>query len=148
MKNQGLTVKEVAAKTGLSVHTLRYYEQIGIIHPVERAGNQHRIYSPKDLEWIAFLVRLRSTGMPVKEMALYAQMVREGDATITARRELMEKHRETIRSQIQELETHLQLIEKKVEYYRRKEANVAGPAEQDVSEPISQEKLNAEFSIL
>jgi DNA-binding transcriptional MerR regulator len=143
MKNQGLTVKEVAAKTGLSVHTLRYYEQMGIIHPVERAGNQHRVYSLKDLEWIAFLVRLRSTGMPVREMALYAQMVREGDVTLTARRQLMEKHRETIRGQIQELETHLQLIEKKVEYYRRKEANALEP-----SEPISQEKLNAEFSIL
>lgn len=143
MKNQGLTVKEVAEKTGLSVYTLRYYEQMGIIHPVERAGNQHRVYSPKDLEWIAFLVRLRSTGMPVREMALYAQMVREGDATLTARRQLMEKHRETIRSQIQELENHLQLIEKKVEYYRRKEANAL-----ETAEPISQEKLNAELSIL
>lgn len=143
MKNQGLTVKEVAEKTGLSVHTLRYYEQIGIIHPVERAGNQHRVYSPKDLEWIAFLIRLRSTGMPVKEMASYARMVREGDTTLTARRQLMEKHREAIRSQIQELENHLQLIEKKVEYYRRKEANAFEPVE-----PISQEKLNAELSIL
>lgn len=116
-----LTIKEVSQKTGLSAHTLRFYERVGLIHPVQRADNHHRRYSQKDLEWIDFLTRLRSTGMPVKEMAAYARMVADGDSTVMARRRLMEGHRDAILDQIDQLQAHLKRIESKVAYYRAKE---------------------------
>lgn len=63
-----LSIQQGAATCGLSVHTLRYYERIGLIRPVPRRGNGHRRYRADDMGWIAFLVRLRATGMSVEEM--------------------------------------------------------------------------------
>lgn len=54
-----LTISEVARRTGLGVHTLRYYERAGLIAPV-------------DLDWIGFLLRLRETRMPVARMQAFA----------------------------------------------------------------------------
>src|SRR5690349_1245444 len=61
-----LTIQETSATTGLSVHTLRYYERIGLIHPISRSTSRHRRYREEDLRWIEFLLRLRATGMPIQ----------------------------------------------------------------------------------
>ena len=74
-----LTIQEAAAETGLSIHTLRYYERIGLIHPVDRATNGHRRYTPGDLGWIDLLKRLRATGMPIQRMQQYAALQRQGE---------------------------------------------------------------------
>ena len=60
----GLTIKQVAQQTGLSIDTLRYYEHIGLLEPVGRAPNGHCRYTPHDIAWIDLLIRLRNTGMP------------------------------------------------------------------------------------
>src|SRR5690348_2913676 len=88
----GLTVGEAAAKVGLSVHTLRWYEQEGLVAPVGRDAAGRRRYSPDDLDWLQLLTRLRGTGMPVREMRRYAELVRSGDATVTERLRLFDEH--------------------------------------------------------
>lgn len=60
-----LTIQQVAAATGLTEHTLRYYERIGLIHPIVRAGSGHRRYCERDIWWIEFLMKLRNTGMSI-----------------------------------------------------------------------------------
>ena len=68
-----LTIQEVSQATGLSTHTLRYYERIGLIHPIRREGNSHRHYTNDDVGWIEFLLKLRATGMSIKDMQKYAE---------------------------------------------------------------------------
>ncbi|MBN2470911.1 MAG: MerR family transcriptional regulator [Anaerolineae bacterium] len=112
-----LTIQEVAAETGLSEHTLRYYEKIGLINPVRRAANGHRRYTVNDVGWIQFLNRLRTTGMPITQMQQYAELQRQGDSTIGARLELLRAHRETVLAQLAELNENLAVIEYKIDWY-------------------------------
>ena len=114
----GLTVGEVAAKVGLSVHTLRWYEQEGLVAPVDRDAAGRRRYRPEDLEWLQLLIRLRTTGMPVREMRRYAEMVRSGSATVTERLRLFEEHRQRVLERIADLRRDLGAIEAKIDYYR------------------------------
>ena len=114
----GLTVGEAAAKVGLSVHTLRWYEQEGLVAPVGRDAAGRRRYQPEDLDWLQLLMRLRATGMPVREMRRYAQLVRSGRATFTERLRLFEEHRDRVLERIAELHRDLEAIERKIDYYR------------------------------
>src|SRR2546421_738452 len=88
----GLTIQKVAQQTGLSIDTLRYYERIGLLEPVGRAQNGHRRYTQHDLAWIDLLIRLRDTGMPRAQMVHFAQLRRQGSATATERRLILERH--------------------------------------------------------
>ena len=89
MSEEQLTIQHVAEITGLSVHTLRYYERIGLIHPIERAENTHRRYTMDDIGWIDFLNKLRSMGMSIQEMQTYAELQRQGDASLPERVEML-----------------------------------------------------------
>src|SRR5438067_13887482 len=81
----GLTVGEAAAKVGLSVHTLRWYEQEGLVNPIGRDTAGRRRYRAEDLDWLQLLTCLRGTGMPVREMRRYAELARPGAATVGGR---------------------------------------------------------------
>ena len=79
MTSAGLTITEVANRTGLSRHTLRYYERDGLMLGVDRDRSGHRSYSEGDLGWIELITKLRATGMPIREVRRYAELVRAGD---------------------------------------------------------------------
>jgi DNA-binding transcriptional MerR regulator len=112
-----LTIQQVAQATGLSVYTLRYYERIGLIHQIGRAGNTHRRYSTDDIGWIDFLTKLRSTGMSIQEMQTYAELQRQGDDTLPERLEMLKALRRRVESHIDELNDHLKIIRGKIDYY-------------------------------
>ena len=118
MEAAGLTVQQAADKTGLSAHTIRYYERIGLIPHIERAANGHRRYTEDDIGWIEFLKCLRSTGMPISEMQRYVELQQEGDATLHDRLAVLEAHGRRIKAKIQELNVFLARIECKLDYYR------------------------------
>lgn len=117
-----VTIAEAADRTGLSAHTLRYYERIGLIGDVPRDADGRRRYGASDLAWLAFLVRLRATGMPIRAMQQFADLRREGEATIASRRLLLEGHRDGVASRIAELQTDLAAITEKIDHYRRLES--------------------------
>src|SRR5690606_36547637 len=83
------TISEVAALTGLSAHTLRWYERIGLMPHVDRSHTGQRRYTNRDLDWLALVGKLRLTGMPVADMVRYAELVRAGDHTYRERYELL-----------------------------------------------------------
>ncbi len=118
----GLTVGEAAAKVGLSVHTLRWYEQQGLVTPVGRDAVGRRRYSPEDLDWLQLLTCLRGTGMPVREMRRYAELARSGPATVAERLRLFEEHRERVLARIADLQRDLDAINAKIGIYRRMES--------------------------
>ena len=114
----GLTVQQASDKTGLSTHTIRYYERIGLLPSIQRANNGHRRYSEDDIGWIEFLKCLRSTGMPISEMQRYVELQQKGDSTRHDRLMLLEAHRHRIKAKIGELNSILERIEGKIGHYQ------------------------------
>ena len=115
-----LSIAEAAEATGLTTHTLRYYERDGLLlDAVDRASSGHRRYSEDDLGWIRMVTRLRSTGMPIREVRQYADLVRAGDGNEAERLELLVAHRDRVRQQLDEVATHLAAIEYKIGLYER-----------------------------
>jgi DNA-binding transcriptional MerR regulator len=117
IQKERLTIQEVSKATGLSAHTLRYYERIGLIHPIDREENTRRLYTEDDIGWIDFLLKLRATGMSIKEMQRYAELQRQGDATLPERVEMLKSLRNKVEARMSELNEHLKLICYKIEIY-------------------------------
>lgn len=115
------SIQQVASMTGLSTHTLRYYEKIGLIKNVQRAQTGYRQYTDVDLAWIQFLIRLRVTGIPMLKMKQFSDLRQKGDSTITARKELLEEHYKDVLGKIEELELNSQRIEEKIAHYKKLE---------------------------
>ncbi|MEM5004701.1 MerR family transcriptional regulator [Priestia megaterium] len=115
------SIQQVASITGLSTHTLRYYEKIGLIKNVQRDQTGYRQYTDFDLAWIQFLIRLRVTGMPMLKMKQFSDLRQKGDSTITARKELLEEHYKDVLGKIEELELNSQRIEEKIAHYKKLE---------------------------
>ncbi len=113
-----LSIQEVSRVTGLSAHTLRYYERIGLIHPIDREGNTRRSYTADDVGWIDFLLKLRATGMSIKDMQKYAELQRQGDETLPERVEMLKSLRDKVEAHMDELNEHLKLIYYKIEIYQ------------------------------
>ncbi|MBK8022375.1 MAG: MerR family transcriptional regulator [Chloroflexi bacterium] len=112
-----LTIQQVAEATGLTEHTLRYYERIGLIHPIPRAGNTHRRYTTDDVGWIQFLLKLRAIGMPIQDMQRYAELQRQGDVSLPERVAMLKDLETCVVAHIDELQEHLRLIRYKIEIY-------------------------------
>ncbi len=117
MQDEKLTIQQVAEATGLTVYTLRYYERIGLIHPIDRAENSHRRYTEDDIGWINFLMKLRATGMSIGEMQTYAELQRQGDVTLPERVAMLKTLRVRVETHLQELHEHLGLICYKIDLY-------------------------------
>ncbi|ALO93573.1 MerR-family transciptional regulator [Streptomyces hygroscopicus subsp. limoneus] len=111
------TISEVVAFTGLTAHTLRWYERIGLMPHVDRSHTGQRRYSNRDLDWLDFVTKLRLTGMPVADMVRYAELVRQGDHTFAERRQLLESTRRDVLSRIAELHDTLGVLDKKISFY-------------------------------
>ncbi|MFH9610374.1 MerR family transcriptional regulator [Streptomyces sp. NPDC017448] len=111
------TISEVVARTGLTAHTLRWYERIGLMPHVDRSHTGQRRFSDRDLAWLAFVGKLRMTGMPVADMVRYAELLREGESTLGARRELLEATRRDVIARIAELHGTLAVLDHKIEFY-------------------------------
>ena len=119
MQKDKLTIQEVSRATGLSPHTLRYYERIGLIHPIGREGNSHRHYTMDDVGWIQFLLKLRATGMSIKDMQRYAELQRQGDVTLLERVEMLKALQASVQTRMSELNEHLKLISYKIGIYQQ-----------------------------
>ena len=120
-----LTIQQVAQATGLSTHTLRYYERCDLLAPIHRASNGHRRYSPQDIRWIRFLTKLRMTGMPIRQIQQYATLLRQHPDAVQERRALLEAHRQTVVQQLQELQENLTVIDWKIQHYKEIETKLS-----------------------
>ncbi|MFG2100413.1 MerR family transcriptional regulator [Micromonospora echinaurantiaca] len=121
-----LTVGEAAERVGLTTYTLRWYEQEGLVAPVGRDSAGRRRYTAGDVDWLFLLTRLRRTGMPVRDMRRYADLARQGDGTLGARRALFEAHRARVLARMAELAEDLKVLDHKIDAYRRAEGRCEG----------------------
>jgi DNA-binding transcriptional MerR regulator len=115
---RGVSIAEAARRTGVSVHTLRYYERAGlVVTDVDRTAGGRRRYRRIDLDWITVCTRLRATGMPIRTVKRYAELVAAGHGNERERLELMQAHRDDVLARLAELQQNLQLIDHKIEVY-------------------------------
>jgi DNA-binding transcriptional MerR regulator len=119
------SIAEAAAEAGVSIDALRYYERAGLmLAPVERAVSGHRRYTERDVGWLVFLTKVRRTGMPIRGVREYAQLVRAGRGNEDERLALLERHRDAVCAQMEETQRNLQEIDRKIEGYRARIALV------------------------
>ncbi len=116
----GLSISDMAAETGLTTSTLRYYEQEGLLlaHP-DRASSSHRRYPRAMVTWLTFITKLRSTGMPIRDIRRYADLARQGEHTTPQRLALLVEHRGHVLEQLAEVQRSLDAIDFKIAAYER-----------------------------
>ncbi|MBR0752600.1 MerR family transcriptional regulator [Bradyrhizobium jicamae] len=112
-----MKIGELARRSGLTTHTIRYYERIGLLPYADRDRSSRRDYDASILLWIEFLGRLKTTGMPIREMLQYAELRERGSDTEPARRALLERHRERVRTRVDELNACLLVLDTKIGGY-------------------------------
>lgn len=111
------TIKQAAEKVNLTVHTLRYYDKEGLLPFVSRDHAGNRVFTDNDLEWLHLICCLKNTGMPIKQIGTYIQWCMQGNDTLEARRQMLVKHREVVKQQIDELNHNLEAINCKIDHY-------------------------------
>ncbi|MER6911018.1 MerR family transcriptional regulator [Streptomyces sp. NPDC000594] len=111
------TISEVAARTGLSAYTLRWYERIGLMPHVDRSHTGQRRFTDSDLDWLDFVGKLRLTGMPVADMVRFAELARAGEHTMRDRRDLLVRTRADVLARVAELRDTLAVLDYKIDFY-------------------------------
>ncbi len=114
------SIQEVSRRTGLSTHTLRYYEKEGLLSGVERSVGGFRQYSDEDLETLGLVCCLKNTGMSLQEIARFVQLTRQGDHTLAERVALLRAHRANVIARMEEMQQHLEKVTWKLDFFTRK----------------------------
>ena len=114
------SIREVSKKTGLTAHTLRYYEKEGLLSGVERTQGGFRQYTDEDLEALGLICCLKNTGMSLQEIARFVQLTQAGEYTLRERVNMLTEHRENVIARIAEMQKHLEKVTWKVSYFSRK----------------------------
>ena len=114
-----MTIKEVSEKYGISQDTLRYYERVGMIPPVNRTDGGIRNYTEDDLRWVSLAKCMRSAGLPVEAMIEYVQLYQEGDSTILDRLQLLIDQREVLLEQRKQIDETLNRLNYKISRYEK-----------------------------
>lgn len=112
------TISEAAKTMNITTHTIRYYDKEGLLPFVERTKSGIRYFSENDLEGLALINCLKSTGMPIKEIKLFVDWVVEGDSTLKQRYDMFVERKESVLKQISELQKALERIDYKCWYYK------------------------------
>ena len=121
-----MTIQEFANLTGLTVHTLRYYEQIGLLGPVPRTAAGHRHYGRLELDWVNFIKRLKATEMPLRDILRYAELRQQGEGTLLERQALLAEHAEhaeRLAQRLREQQGHLTALQEKISFYQQQLSN-------------------------
>ena len=114
-------ISEISKISGLSVHTLRYYEKEGLLENVTRNDSGRRVYSNDDLVWIEWIQRLKSTGMSLDEIRQFSSLRYLGDDSISQRKDMLIDHSMKLKSNIQKLREELSVVDYKIKAYQEKE---------------------------
>ncbi|WP_026959251.1 MerR family transcriptional regulator [Aliagarivorans taiwanensis] len=111
------SIGQAAELTEVSVDTLRFYEKKGLMLKLKRASSGHRRYSQQDIEWLRFVLCLKSTGMPLEAIKRYRDLLEQGKESELERLQILQSHREQTQLQIQQLEANLAHVERKIAFY-------------------------------
>ena len=114
------SIQDVSKKTGLSAHTLRYYEKEGLLSHVERTPGGFRQYTDEDMEALGLICCLKNTGMSLQEITRFVNLTHEGDQTLRERVELLRGHRENVIARMEEMQKYLEKVTWKLNFFSEK----------------------------
>jgi len=114
-----MKIAEVSEQFSMSVDTLRYYERVGLIPPVNRNESGIRDYNELDLRRVDFIKCMRSAGLPVEVLIEYVALVQQGDSTIEARKEILKEQRALLATRMEEMKKTLDILDHKLEVYEK-----------------------------
>lgn len=117
MKKETYSIKEISKITGINAHTIRYYESIFLIKNVERDSAGRRVFNDENIRWIEFIKKGKATGMSIKKLIEYAELLGKGDSSSYERREILKEHLEKVKNEIEKLNEMKEYIEFKIENY-------------------------------
>lgn len=117
------TVAEVSEMTGLTAHTIRYYDNIGLIPGMDRTDGNARLFSDYAVSWLHLVHCLRTTGLPVEQVKHYLHLCQKGDSTIRERGEMIFRQKKVLRQQIKDLQAQMEVLKFKESYYKEKIKN-------------------------
>ena len=125
--SNAISIGELSRLSGVSPHTLRFYEAEGVLKPAGRAANGHRRYRREAVLWLEFVLRLKVTGMPLAEIRQYAVLRAQGEKTLQPRLTMLKLHRERLVTKINELSTCAGVLDDKIRTYRKMIAKSRAP---------------------
>ena len=128
------TVGEMAKLLGVPTSTLRYYDKEGLLPFVERSEGGQRIFKEEDISWLRVIECMKKTGMPLKDIKLFIEMIMEGDHTIPERLEIIKKQRDAVRRQLEDVQNTLDVIEFKCWYYEKANEAVSTSVPKEMSD--------------
>jgi DNA-binding transcriptional MerR regulator len=114
---QSMKIGDLARRTGLTAYTIRYYERIKLLPRAARGRSRQREYDASILPWIEFLGRLKTTGMPIRDMVRFAELRAKGPATEAERRDILTQHRQNVRAHVAALHACLSVLDAKIAGY-------------------------------
>ena len=112
------TIAQAAKKTGLTAHTLRYYDKEGLLPFVDRSPSGNRVFKDSDFEWLSIISWLKSSGMPIKNIKTFIDWCLEGDSSLEKRLNVFVEQKKIAEEKMAELENHLKTIDHKIWYYK------------------------------
>ena len=127
MNDKFISIGELSRLTGLSTHTLRFYEKAGVLQPIARATNGHRRYHGNDVLWLEFVLKLKLTGMPLAEIEQYAHLRAKGEMTLSPRLTMLKLHRARLLEKMDELAECAHALDDKIRIYRKMIAKTKTP---------------------
>jgi DNA-binding transcriptional MerR regulator len=134
VQDVGYSIQIMASRCGMTAHTLRYYERVGLIQPVRRGQGGQRRYSDQDEEWLKFLKSMRATHMSIREMRRYAALREGGNNRVDEQRKILENHRVSLETRIVDLQNARALLTHRIEQFSKLNGTEAG----SVSESLPQ----------
>lgn len=120
MPEQHFTIGQIAEKTNLSIHTLRFYEKEGLVPFIKRNASGYRLYEEEHINWIRFLNCLRETGMPIAKMKNFVSLTLKGDESEEQQIKMLVEQRRFIENQVNTLVSYMNMINKKIDMYSNK----------------------------
>ncbi|AIQ14556.1 MerR family transcriptional regulator [Paenibacillus durus] len=118
------TIGQVAEKSNLSIHTLRYYEKEGILPFIKRNESGIRIYEDEHIEWLKFICCLRETGMSISQLKEFVELTVQGDATTEERIQMLELQKKTVQDQVNTLMSYIGMIDFKIDMYSKEKDGI------------------------
>lgn len=115
---QTYKISEIAKITNLSIPTLRYYEELGLLHP-ERNNANYRIFTDDDLRWIDFINRAKATGMSLSKIVDYSKLREKGDSTILDRIKILVEQETILQIELEKIQQHIDFLQNKKQYYAK-----------------------------
>ncbi|MCI8652814.1 MAG: MerR family transcriptional regulator [Angelakisella sp.] len=112
-----MTIAEVSREYGISIDTLRYYERIGLLPPVNRSKSGFRDYTRENCEWVEFIKCMRTAGIPVEALVNYVELFQQGDTTREARKQILVEQRDLLQARVDEMTGTLKLLTGKIQSY-------------------------------